>query len=84
MNKLIVFSASWCGPCKAMAPHVEELQKEYPDRVIKYDIDAEVDLRNHYQIQAVPTLILVNDAGEEVGRRTGGLTKTGLEEYLNG
>lgn len=84
MNKLIIFSAAWCGPCKMMAPAVEELQEKYPGLITKYDVDQEIDLRTHYGVQAVPTIIVVDDAGEEITRKMGGLPKSQLEGLLLG
>lgn len=83
MNKLIIFSASWCGPCKAMAPAVEELKSQYPDNVTKYDIDAEQELRDTFEIRAVPTIILL-DSKIIVGRKTGSMSAKALEDFLLG
>lgn len=84
MNKLIVFSASWCGPCKRLAPAVAELMEKYPDNVVKYDVDVEVELREDFEITAVPTLILVDDDGQEISRKLGILDKDSLESFLLG
>ena len=82
MNKLLVFSASWCGPCKQMAPAVDELAQEYPGQVFKYDADVEVELRTRYKVQAVPTLVIVDEHGEEVRRTLGAMPKHALEKFL--
>lgn len=84
MNKLIVFSASWCGPCKRLAPAVAELIEKYPDNVVKYDVDVEVELRDDFEITAVPTLILVDNDGQEISRKLGILDKDSLESFLLG
>jgi len=84
MNKLIIFSASWCGPCKAMAPAVEELKSQYPDNVTKYDIDAEQELRDTFEIRAVPTIILLDSNDKEIGRKTGSMSAKALEDFLLG
>lgn len=84
MNKLIVFSASWCGPCKRLAPAVAELMEKYPDNIVKYDVDVEVELREDFEITAVPTLILVDDDGQEISRKLGILDKDSLESFLLG
>lgn len=84
MSKLIVFSASWCGPCKRLAPAIAELMEKYPDNVVKYDVDAEVELREDFEITAVPTLILVDDDGQEISRKLGILDKDSLESFLLG
>lgn len=84
MNKLIVFSASWCGPCKRLAPAVAELMEKYPDNIVKYDVDVEVELREDFEITAVPTLILVDDDGQEISRKLGIMDKDSLESFLLG
>ena len=57
---LVDFFAEWCGPCKAMAPALEEVAKEMEGKVkvAKIDVDANPEITTRYQIQAMPTLIL--------------------------
>jgi thioredoxin 1 len=59
---LIDFYATWCGPCKAMSPIVEQIGKEMQGeaRVLKIDIDKNQALAAQYQIQAVPTFLILN------------------------
>ncbi len=58
---LIDFHATWCGPCKALGPVLEELSEEYKDQIdiYKIDIDEEYELSELYGIRSVPTLIFV-------------------------
>jgi thioredoxin 1 len=82
---LVDFFAEWCGPCKAMAPALEEVAKEMEGKVkvAKIDVDANPDITTRYQIQAMPTLILFKD-GEIAGRHTGALVqKSKLEAWIN-
>lgn len=82
---LVDFFAEWCGPCKAMAPALEEVAKEMEGKVkvAKIDVDANPEITTRYQIQAMPTLILFKD-GEIAGRHTGALVqKSKLESWIN-
>jgi len=81
MNKLLVFSASWCGPCKAMKPTLLELEQ---DRVVYYDIDEALEERAMYEVRAVPTIILVDEEGKELKRVMGSQRLSTLQEMLYG
>jgi thioredoxin 1 len=61
---LVDFWAAWCGPCKMIAPVLEEIAKESADRfrVVKVNIDDEPALQQRYSIRGVPTLLFFNDA----------------------
>ena len=60
---LIDFYATWCGPCKALAPTLESLAEQYGTRVkfCKLDVDAEPQLAQRFGILSVPTLVLLKD-----------------------
>lgn len=86
---LVDFFATWCGPCKAMHPILEELKQDMGDKihVITVDVDAEANRRivNSYQIQSVPTLMIFKK-GEMVWRQSGVIPsiqlKNTIEKYL--
>ncbi|MBK6937636.1 MAG: thioredoxin [Chitinophagaceae bacterium] len=63
---IIDFYADWCGPCKMVAPVLEELSEEYKDRLIIYKVntDVEQELSAVFGIQSIPTLLFIDSAGE--------------------
>ncbi|MBN4066792.1 thioredoxin [Simkania negevensis] len=69
---LVDFYADWCGPCKMLAPILEELATEMNDkaRIVKIDTDASGSIAQEFQIASIPTLILLKD-GKEVKRVVG-------------
>lgn len=73
---MIDFYADWCGPCKALAPVVDELSGEYEGKVkiVKMDVDANPDAPQKYGILSIPTMVFIKD-GDEVDRLTGALPK---------
>lgn len=86
---LVDFYADWCGPCKALAPVMEELADELGDRlkIVKLDVDQNNELSMQYGVQSIPTMVLFKD-GEEAERLVGflpkGQLKEQLEAHLNG
>ena len=63
---IVDFFATWCGPCKALSPVLEELAKEYGDRLVIYkvDVDQERELAGAFGIRSVPTLLFIPADGE--------------------
>ena len=80
MNKLLVFSASWCGPCQGFKPTLLELDQE---RLIYVDIDEKPEIRADYEVRSVPTVILVDVDGKEIERLVGAQSLSRLQELLN-
>ena len=75
--------ATWCGPCKMMAPVVEEIAKEYEGiaKVGKVDIDQDSDLAARYSIMSVPTFLIFKN-GEVVDKVVGGVPKDILTQAI--
>ena len=80
---LIDFYADWCGPCRMVAPIVEELAKDNPDVVIgKVNVDDDPELAQIYGVMSIPTLIVLK-GGQEVARSTGARPKAQLQAMLD-
>ncbi|MCY4263356.1 MAG: thioredoxin TrxA [Gammaproteobacteria bacterium] len=90
---LVDFWASWCGPCKMIAPIVEQVATEYDGKlkVCKLDVDANPETAAKYGIRGIPALVMFNDGaqmtkdkeGAEVQPKVGALSKTQLSEYID-
>ena len=80
---LVDFYADWCGPCRAIAPTIEEISRELDGRlkVAKLNVDESGELSMKYGVQSIPTLILFRD-GKEVERLIGFLSKAQLVKTL--
>lgn len=77
---LVDFYASWCGPCKMVAPVVEELATKYDGKVkfAKLDVDESPKMAGKYGVMSIPTIVAVK-GGKEVGRQVGFGGRDGLE-----
>lgn len=80
---MIDFYADWCGPCKMVAPVLEELQKEYGDKLVIYKVDteAEQELSAMFGIQSIPSLLFVPVDGQPQ-MAMGALPKSTFEQAI--
>ena len=80
---LVDFYATWCGPCKMMAPHVESLKKEYGSKltVVKVDTDKSIEVASHFKITSIP-LVKVYNNGEQVYDKIGYHSKEELKSII--
>ena len=80
---LVDFWADWCGPCKAIAPALEEIGAEYAGKltVAKVNIDENPLTPNSYAVRGIPTLILFKD-GKAVSTKVGAAPKSALKQWV--
>ena len=80
---LVDFHAVWCGPCRMIAPVIEEIASHYEEKlkVGKVDIDSEQKVAVQYEVTSIPTLILFKD-GKEVNRLVGLRDSQSIKEFI--
>jgi thioredoxin 1 len=81
---LVDYWAAWCGPCKMIAPLLEEAAKQYQGRVIiaKVNVDENPDTAAQFGIRGIPTLMLFKD-GKAAATKVGALSRTQLAAFLD-
>ena len=80
---LVDFWAEWCGPCKMIAPVLDEISSENSDKIkiVKVNVDENPDLARRFEVMSIPTLIVFKD-GDVAKRLVGAKNKTGLLDYF--
>jgi thioredoxin 1 len=81
---LVDFWAAWCGPCKMVAPVLEELAEEMEGkvRIAKVNVDENQDIAVQFQVSSIPTFILFKD-GEAADRMLGAMPKGAFEQFID-
>lgn len=80
---MVDFWAVWCGPCRAVAPIVEQLAHEYKDKVVigKVDVDNNPEVATQYGIRSIPTILFIK-GGKVVDKQVGAVPKNVLEAKI--
>lgn len=85
--KLLKFYADWCGPCKMLTRVIEDNKADIESLMVtieEIDIDNDMDTAKKYNVRGVPTLILVEDSGQEVRRKSGYMGEGELIRFVEG
>ena len=80
---VVDFWAEWCGPCRMIGPHIEEMAKEYEGRalVAKVDVDNNPEISYKYSVRSIPTVLFLKD-GQVVDKQVGATSKKVLADKL--
>lgn len=80
---LVDFWAEWCAPCRAIAPVLEDIEKEQGDKIkiAKLNVDENPDIASKYKVFSIPTLIIFKN-GQELGRMVGAAPKSKLQQFI--
>ena len=80
---LVDFWAAWCGPCRMIAPALEEIAAERSDiKVCKVNVDEQSELAKKFQVMSIPMLVVVKD-GEVVHKTIGAQPKASIEKFVD-
>ena len=81
---VVDFWAEWCGPCRQLAPIIDELSKDFEGKAVvgKVDVDKEPDLAQNYSVRSIPTIVFIKN-GEVADRAVGASSKEQLAQKIN-
>lgn len=81
--KVLKFYASWCAPCKGLAMIVEGVKDQIDTEVEDVNIEENIELAQKYGVRSVPTLVLVDDDGKEIKKKTGMMNEEQFLEFID-
>jgi thioredoxin 1 len=80
---VMYFSADWCGPCKSFKPIVEQVSQKLGVAINYINVDYDASLTQKYSITSVPTIMITNNQGEEIYRKSGVMSRDQLISMFN-
>jgi thioredoxin 1 len=84
MKTLVDFYADWCGPCIAMKPVFEELEKKYSSKINfkQVNVDEDQTEAQKFGVMSIPTFVILDENGTELDRKMGAMTKDQFESWI--
>ena len=79
---VVDFFADWCGPCRMIAPFLDEIQTENNVEIFKINIDENPNIASSYSVMSIPTLIIFKK-GEKISTQVGSASKARLTDWIN-
>lgn len=81
VNKILKISAAWCGPCRQLKKELDDWDGDVP--ILDFDADENEKLCNDFKVKSIPTIIILDENDNEIGRKIGMITKLELQNYIN-
>lgn len=81
MVKLLKFEAEWCGPCKALDRELDKCRAEF--ELVRVNIEEDTGATRLHRVRSVPTLILLDEEDQEIGRLAGKQTAAAIDRWVN-
>lgn len=82
--KVLKFYADWCGPCKGLTQIINDAGNKITLEIENVNIDENIFMAQDYKIRSVPTLVVIDDNGNEIRRNVGSINEEQLLEFLKG
>lgn len=79
--KVLKFSASWCGPCRALSQVIDNIT-DLAAEVVEIDVDEAQEVAIRYGIRGVPTLVVIDDDGKELRRKSGTMSENDFRSFV--
>ncbi len=86
MKTLLKFEADWCGPCQQIKPVVTDVLEQHPEidlKIVDIDQQANHGLVQKYGVRAIPTLVLLDEAGDQLSTFRGAMSRSQLEHFIS-